>query len=690
MKTESTENPSPATGGRTCPTCTTALVPHMTKQGVEIDYCPNCRGIWLDRGEIYHFTREPGKIQAALEAAIRTGHPSRRPSPLSGDFMQEITLLDGRLQLDYCPQSGGLWFDHGELKTLIQSGLGKVRLDTHPPAAAGVAAPVRKSPALMGLPNLALRSFTTLVSLYGLLGIVLIALIELGHMDSTVALALAIAVGLFQFVLAPFLMDLSLRWFYTMHWAGYGELPAEVGQFIQRVCTREHMKLPRIGIIEDGAPNAFTYGHTPNNARIVITRGLLDLLDKAEVNAVVAHELGHARHWDILLMTVASLVPLVLYYVYRTLSRIRAKKQAESVRLALMLGAYVLYIVAEYVVLWFSRTREYYADRFSGEATGNPSLLASALVKIGYGLAGKSTEESPGAHKDRRPGMDAIGAMGIFDVRAAHSLAIASAHAAPATAAATEVDRELLKKAARWDLWNPWAVYYEIQSTHPLIAKRLQYLSNQAEAMGREPYVVFDEQQPESYRDEFVSDLITMFLPFAGLIAGAAVYLASPGPVGIGLALGLFGAGYLDKTRKKYPFWGFPPFNIAGLLASVKVSAVRPVPCTLKGKVIGKGVPGLIWSEDFVVQDDTGIMFLDYRQPLAIWQWVFGLFRAGGYQGQEVTVEGWYRRAPVPYVEIKTITAAGKTRTCYAFHAQMALGALSLVASFVVFLGSML
>ena len=88
---------------------------------------------------------------------------------------------------------------------------------------------------------------------------------------------------------------------------------------------------------------------------------------------------------------------------------------------------------------------------------------------------------------------------------------------------------------------------------------------------------------------------------------------------------------------------------------------MRPVPCTLRGTVIGRGVPGYILSEDFVMQDDTGIIFLDYRQPLGIWEVLFGLLSAKRYQGREVTVEGWYRRAPVPYVEIKRLTDGEKS-----------------------------
>ena len=73
------------------------------------------------------------------------------------------------------------------------------------------------------------------------------------------------------------------------------------------------MKYPKIGYIKDGSPNAFTYGRTKNDARIMLTHGIFDLLTPEEVKAVVSHEIGHAVHYDMFLMTAVQIVPLVLY-----------------------------------------------------------------------------------------------------------------------------------------------------------------------------------------------------------------------------------------------------------------------------------------------------------------------------------------------------------------------------------------
>ena len=138
--------------------------------------------------------------------------------------------------------------------------------------------------------------------------------------------------------------------------------------------------------------------------------------------------------------------------------------------------------------------------------------------------------------------------------------------------------------------------------------------------------------------------------------------MGRPGEAILGGALVGLGAGMWVKLVYEYPRGVFPELNVVSLLKKVKVSAIRPVACTVKGKIIGRGVPGLIWSEDFVMQDETGIIFLDYRQPLALWNFFFGLFQGAKFQQEPVTVTGWYRRAPTPYVEMRSLTVQGKTR----------------------------
>ncbi|UCG05567.1 MAG: M48 family metalloprotease [Desulfobacterales bacterium] len=658
-----------------CPNCKEKeLVAVLTQQGVEIDYCQDCKGIWLDKGEIFYFTRKPKTIYRELKEAIKQGQPTERICPRTGENMQAIKVLKGKITLDYSPSSGGLWFDSGEL-AILRDHFGdkfKIKVDK-----AGLP-PEKKIPpaavSLPPLPNLFFRSTMVLVFLYGLLTLILITLTLFTDLTPRFALIIGIAIAAFQFLLGPYITDLSLKWFYNLSWVQYQNLPVFLKDFIDRTCKDQNMKNPRMGIILDGAPNAFTYGHTPNNARVVVTQGLMDLLNEEEVKAVVAHEIGHAKHWDMLIMTAAQLVPLILYYIYRTLIRMKSEGEdkSEGPRVAIAIGAYVLFIVSQYVVLWLSRTREYFADRFAGEVTQNPSNLASGLVKIGYGLAGKKSEKKKEDKDDRKPGLEAVGALGIFDPKSGVAMAVSSL---PSVSAAQsmgdEIDKENLRGAMKWDLWNPWAKYYEINSTHPLIANRLNHLGKQSEVLGTEPYISFDETKPESYWDEFLVDVFFLFLPQLTFVAGLAVFFVTGNAFWIGA--GIFGSGISSflKAKFSYPSEIFPDLSISSLLKKVKVSNVRPVACKTRGTIIGRGIPGLIWSEDFVMQDETGIIFLDYRQPIPLWDFFFGLLRRAKYTNLKAEVAGWYRRAPVPYIELKSIKAAGeKERKCYTYLAK--------------------
>ncbi len=652
-----------------------ALRPVLTRRGVLVDACETCGGIWLDRGELFHFTRDPEPVRRKLAKALGDQRPSDKPSPVAGVPMMEITVPEG-IALLFCPKSGGLWLDASAQRALERQ---DPDLSFDPDANLAAAGPAQTvapgAIALLGLPNLVMRSTLSLAGLYALLVGALIAAVEFAGADLDLAIGVGVGVVMLQFLLGPFLMDLTLRWLYQTRAVSLADLPAHLGAFVERVSAEQNIKPPRFLMIDDGAPQAFTYGHTPGNARIVISRGILELLEPEEAEAVVAHEIGHAVHWDMLLMTIAQLVPLLLYYLYRSLMRAarsgdKGKDKGGAGMIAV--GAYLLYIVSEYLVLWFSRTREYHADRFAGEVTGAPGHLAAALVKIAYGLAGQTREQKADAKKHRQ--MDAIGALGIFDAGAAQTLAVTSyaqgaSKNAGAKATGGAIDKENLTGAMRWDLWNPWAKWYELNSTHPLVANRLNYLSNQARHMGLEPFVTFDQRRPESYWDEFLVDLVVHLLPLIALIGVPATLVALgvsgvPGALDQILAMTLVALGGAMLLRFLFAYRGeaFPEMSVAALLKRVKVSAIRPVPCRLAGTVIGRGVPGYIFSEDFVMRDETGIIFLDFRQPLAIWELLFGLLRAGKFNGKEVEVEGWYRRAPVPYLEIKSITCEGRTR----------------------------
>ena len=506
--------------------------------------------------------------------------------------------------------------------------------------------------------NLLGISLLTIGTLYVFLAAFIIFLTLVSGADVLIGVLISIGILIIQFFISPFLTDFTMKIFYR---AKFGYTPPEyLQQYINEVVEKEHMKAPKIGFIDDGAPNAFTYGHTKNDSRIVFTRGILELLTEEEVKSVIGHELGHAVHYDMLFMTVAQLVPLFLYAVYeicskRSNSNSNSNSKSDGARAIVSIVAYVLYVITNYIVLWLSRTREYYADSYSIESTKNPNALASALVKIGYGLTT--------AHSENKQ-VSKSNALGIFDSKTSKSLVVTSYDDG-------EVSKENIKNAMKWEQWNIWAIIYELKSTHPLISKRLLAISARSNEFGQEPFITFDCQKPESYFDDFLIDLLINYAPFIVVVLGIIATLLFP-KESFGLFLSItvlmFFIAEFIKFSKRHRSSGFNNTTVRDLLSEVKVSGITTIPCSVEGEVIGRGDPGNIFNEDMTIKDDTGIIFLDYNQPLMIINKIYALLKNDKNMGKRIKVTGWYRRSPVPYIEIKDYEIDGQTHKIWTYY----------------------
>lgn len=527
-------------------------------------------------------------------------------------------------------------------------------------------------------------STLTMIGLYAMLSVIILALCIVMNVSILIGLGVSIVILIIQFLISPFLTDLTMKWFYKIDYNA--NLPEYLESFIASICSKYGMKRPKIGLINDGAPNAFTYGRGKNDARVVLTRGIFELLDEDEVKAVVAHEFGHIVHYDMLFMTVAQLVPLVCYFVYQMF--LESDNSSNNNKNGAIIGAvaFALYIISEYIVLWLSRTREYFADEFSLEETQNPNSLASALVKIGFGLSVPSVDEGfdDKKKKKQRSAKD-VGALGIFDSKTSKSLVVASGN--------DMNNKSVIKNAMKWEMWNPWAIWYQLNSTHPLVSKRLIAISNRSKDFGQEPYISFDYKKPESYMDDFVFELLIAFLPSLIFILTVvlAIVLGSNNNKmlflisGCGLLLVVLTSFIKFKRRHKS---GYTKTNVANLLSEIKVSDITAIPCVLEGNIIGKGDPGCIFSEDFIIQDETGIIFLDYNQPMFIINKVFALFKSHKYIDKKIKVKGWYRRSPVPYVEIYEYEIDGTVKKVYTYVVSLILYVLlTVIGILLIFVG---
>lgn len=163
---------------------------------------------------------------------------------------------------------------------------------------------------------------------------------------------------------------------------------------VEEMAIAAGMPMPRVYIIEDSAPNAFATGRKPEEAAIAVTRGLLEKLNRDELQGVVAHEMSHIRNYDVLFMTmmavmvgsVALLCDAFLRATYWGGGRYRSRSRRTSGSNVMVLIALVLAILApligKLIQLAASRRREYLADASAALLTRYPPGLASALRKI--------------------------------------------------------------------------------------------------------------------------------------------------------------------------------------------------------------------------------------------------------------------------------------------------------------------
>lgn len=163
---------------------------------------------------------------------------------------------------------------------------------------------------------------------------------------------------------------------------------------VENLCIASGLPQPKIYLIEDSAPNAFATGRDPKHAIICVTRGLLNKLDKLELEGVIAHELSHVKNYDTRLMAVVTIlvgmIALLADYFMRSMwfggrSRSRNRESGDSGGILILIGfalAILSPIIAKLMQLALSRQREFLADDSGALLTRYPKGLANALRKI--------------------------------------------------------------------------------------------------------------------------------------------------------------------------------------------------------------------------------------------------------------------------------------------------------------------
>ena len=507
--------------------------------------------------------------------------------------------------------------------------------------------------------------------------IILIGLL-LDFVSLPFAIGLTVIINFLIWLVSPAISDFIYRHIYKTRFYNeddFRTIYPQLHGFIKVVCDSSKITFPKIGIIEDKNPTAFTYGSHKGNARIVFTQGILHYLNEDETKAVLAHEIGHISNNDFIIMTIASTLVQILYEIYTVLIRTKSRGSKKGNPLvAIAIISYIFYFIGTYLLLFLSRTREYFADQFSASVTKSPHTLTQALVKIAYGIV-----EAEDTENGKRL-LHATRALGLIDVKnAGHIGSIIKVSSEPNAVAQVMV----------FDIISPWAKILEIGSTHPLTGRRILALEKIAQSLGQNKLIDIDSAIKSKQIDNtrlyknFLFELILYVLPYTLPLIGLLLF-------GIGGFLLVLGIALILRINYMMAESAGVKSNVFEEMCNPYASPMRGRSVIFNGAIVGRGVPGFVLSEDMMFQDDTGLAYLDYSHILGfLGDFFFAIKKVKALMGRSVTVEGWFFRGIMHHVTLRKVIDGNEIIQSHPKFWQNAIGGLIAVVGLVMIVGNL-
>jgi heat shock protein HtpX len=204
-------------------------------------------------------------------------------------------------------------------------------------------------------------------------------------------------------------MNLFTYWFsdkialmsYRARQVSDSEAP-ELHSIVRGLASRAGIPMPKVFIIPSSSPNAFATGRDPQHASVAVTEGIMTLLNRQEVEGVIAHELAHIKHRDILIATIVATIAGAITMIARMASFASMfggyggrNDDRRGGGLGIIFMAILAPIAALLVQMWISRTREYDADAGGAAIAGSPYGLADALEKLQMGVQVRPLQANP-------------------------------------------------------------------------------------------------------------------------------------------------------------------------------------------------------------------------------------------------------------------------------------------------------
>jgi heat shock protein HtpX len=318
--------------------------------------------------------------------------------------------------------------------------------------------------------------------IFGLLVFVIVYFLQLDVFTGLlVALGGSALFILFQYAIGPVIVASTTR----LHYLKPGENPW-LESTVRELADKSGVPMPKLATVPNNTPNAFTFGRTTSSATLAVHEGLLQQLNENEVKGVIAHELGHIKHKDYIVMTVLSALPLIAYIIAQVALRAgafsggRRNSKDNSGAALIIIGviSFAIYIITFLIVMRLSRLREHYADAYSAYVTGQPQELESALAKITYGLSiSPKPPEGARAFYIEDPGQAKQEVAGIMDKKDEYDLDHDGV-----------LDERELQLAMEKESKSTWVQMNSLFATHPPTFKRILLLKEIEQEMNTGKY----------------------------------------------------------------------------------------------------------------------------------------------------------------------------------------------------------
>jgi len=307
-----------------------------------------------------------------------------------------------------------------------------------------------------------LGTTTLLIAVSTLFIAVLLSLI--GLTDILSLILTVVGFNLVQWLIAPYMIDSLYR---TEEIPDGGHWLSEA---VKRLSAKSGLNPPKLMLANIPIPNAFAYGSPLSGSKVAVTKGLLNALEREEVEAVIGHELGHIKHKDVQFMMFLSVLPAIFYYLGYSMmlssyGGYRDRERGSSPTILIGIASMAVYWILTLIVMGFSRLREYYADAHS------VSVVDDGKRKLSEGLAKIVSFSSRGA-AGRGGAYGSFKCLFITDPdRAAEDLREA------AGAGSGLKDERLVREVMSREV-TMFDRIAELFSTHPNIVKRLRAIQS--------------------------------------------------------------------------------------------------------------------------------------------------------------------------------------------------------------------